>query len=78
MRDTLIDAEPSKYDAHAYLLGLERAWLFEGVFDTRPIIVNAPGRRTFSSGGMKTAESEFIRSLFKRARCETADTNRAD
>ena len=76
--DALIDAEPSKYEAHAYLLGLKRAWLFDGVFDALPIIVEAPIRHTLSSGEMSTVESEFIQSLFKGASVETEDTERAD
>ena len=63
--DALIDTEPSKYDGHAYLLGLKRAWLFDGVFDALPIIIEAPIRRTFPSGEMSAVESEFIQSLLK-------------
>ena len=76
--DALINAEPSKYGAHAYLLGLKRAWLFDGVFDTLPIIVEAPIRHTLPSGEMSAVESEFIQSLLEDASGETADTERAD
>ena len=76
--DALIDAEPSEYDAHAYLLGLKRAWLFDGVFDALPIIVDAPIRRTLSSGEVSAVEWEFIQSLFKGASVETEDTEPAD
>ena len=76
--DALIDAEPSKYEGHAYFLGLKRAWLFDGVFDALPIIVEAPIRHTLSSGEMSTVESEFIQSLFKGASVETEDTERVD
>ena len=40
--DSLTGVEPSNYDAHAYLVGLKRGWLFNGPFDARPIVVDAP------------------------------------
>ena len=72
--DALIDAEPSKYDAHAYLLGLKRGWLFDGAFNTHPIVVDAPIRGTLSSRRMGTIDIEFIQSLFKGASSEAEDT----
>ena len=62
--DALSDVEPSNYDAHAYLVGLKRGWLFNGPFDARPIIVEAPVRRIFSTGAESAVEFEFITSLF--------------
>ena len=40
--DTLQTNQPSAYEAHAYLIGLQNKWIFEGPFDVRPILVNAP------------------------------------
>ncbi|WP_282611013.1 ThiF family adenylyltransferase [Pelagibius sp. Alg239-R121] len=76
--DTLIDIEPSNYDAHAYLVGLKRGWLFNGPFDARPIIADAPIRSTISSGSETTIESDFIKSLFQGANDETANTESDD
>lgn len=72
--DTLSDVEPSNYDAHAYLVGLKRGWLFNGPFDARPIFVEAPVRRIFSTGAESAVEFDFITSLFSGQHCETADT----
>ncbi len=72
--DALIDAEPSKYDAHAYLVGLKRGWLFDGAFDTHPLVVDAPIRRTLSARKAGTIDIEFIQSLFKGTNCEAEDT----
>lgn len=74
--DSLMDAEPSIYDEHAYLIGLKRGWMFSGPFDTRPIVVNAPIRLAFCSGQETGIESEFIQSLFQDLSSETEDTKR--
>ncbi len=76
--DTLSEAEPSSYDAHAYLVGLKRGWLFDGPFDARPIIVDAPVRSTLSPGSEAAVESDFIKSLFQGASGETADSENHD
>lgn len=72
--DALSDVEPSNYDAHAYLVGLKRGWLFDGPFDARPIIVEAPVRGVLSTGAETGVESDFITSLFLGQSGETADT----
>ncbi|MEQ8285735.1 ThiF family adenylyltransferase [Thalassospira sp.] len=72
--DALTGVEPSNYDAHAYLVGLKRGWLFDGPFDARPIVVEAPIRRALSTGKETAIESEFIQSLFQGVSNETADT----
>ncbi|NOX93598.1 MAG: ThiF family adenylyltransferase, partial [Alphaproteobacteria bacterium] len=76
--DTLSDIEPSNFDAHAYLVGLKRGWLFNRPFDTRPIVVDAPVRSTLSTGAESAVESDFIKSLFQGASGETADTENND
>ncbi|WP_417462958.1 ThiF family adenylyltransferase [Kordiimonas sp.] len=76
--DTLCDAEPSNYDAHAYLVGLKRGWLFDGPFDARPIIADAEIRSTLSTGSEAAVESDFIKSLFQGASGETADSEDHD
>jgi hypothetical protein len=73
--DTLTDAEPSNYDAHAYLVGLKRGWLFNGPFDTRPIEVDAPVRDIESFEAEAAIEAGFIKSLFEGVSGETADTD---
>lgn len=72
--DALTGVEPSNYDAHAYLVGLKRGWLFDGPFDARPIVVDAPIRRALSKGVETAVESEFIQSLFQGVSGETQDT----
>ncbi|WP_193176354.1 ThiF family adenylyltransferase [Oricola nitratireducens] len=76
--DTLSDIEPSNYDAHVYLVGLKRGWLFNGPFDAQPIVVDAPVRSTLSTGSETAVELDFIKSLFQSASGETADTENND
>lgn len=76
--DTLTDAEPSNYDAHAYLVGLKRAWLFNGPFDARPIEVDAPVRGIVSFEAEAAIETDFIKSLFGGASGEIADPENTD
>lgn len=76
--DTLSDTEPPNYDAHAYLVGLKRGWLFDGPFDARPIIVDAPVRSSLSPVSGAAVESDFIKSLFQGASGETADSENHD
>lgn len=76
--DALIDVEPSNYDEPAYLVGLKRAWLFDGPFDARPIEVNAPVRSVLSTGAETALESDFIASLFSGESGETADSDNDD
>lgn len=72
--DALSDIEPSVYEAQAYLVGLKRGWLFDGPFDARPLIVDAPVRAHSSAGANAAVEADFIKSLFPGANDETADT----
>ncbi|MEM1154829.1 MAG: ThiF family adenylyltransferase [Pseudomonadota bacterium] len=72
--DTLADIEPSNYDAHAYLVGLKRGWLFSGPFHTLPIEVQAPLRRVITGGPESAVESDFIKSLFLGEGGATTDT----
>jgi molybdopterin/thiamine biosynthesis adenylyltransferase len=40
--DVLIPREPSAYSQSAYVIGLAKEWIFEGVFETYPIDVGPP------------------------------------
>lgn len=73
--DALTDVEPSNFDAHAYLVGLKSGWLFNGPFDARPIVVDAPVRNASFPSSETAVESEFIQSLIQNANDETADTD---
>lgn len=74
--DALAGIEPSNYDAHAYLLGLKRGWLFDGPFDARPLVVEAPVRSALSVPEETGIEVEFIQSLFQGVSDETSDTKK--
>jgi hypothetical protein len=64
--DALIEREPSRYDAHAYLLGLERAGIFKAPFHVQPIIADAPLRKKLSPPGEEGVEKEFVDTLIKK------------
>lgn len=68
--DALLGAEPSEYDAHAYLIGFRRAWLFDDPFDTHPVIADAPVRQALSSPGDAQVEIDFIKELFEKTHDE--------
>lgn len=68
--DTLLGTEPSVYDEHAYLIGFRRAWLFDGPFDTHPVIADAPVRQVLFSPGESEVELDFIKELFEKAHDE--------
>lgn len=53
--DTLLNTEPTSFEAQAYLIGLRKAWIFDGPFDTRPIIVKKPA-------GVQTGQPTSIQS----------------
>lgn len=65
--DTLLGTEPSVYDEHAYLVGFQRAWLFDGPFDTHPILADAPIRHRLSPPEGPGVESDFIGAVIKKA-----------
>ena len=62
--DALVGGEPSVYEAPAYLIGLKRAWLFDGPFDTRPLVVDAPLRTHLSTPDPDEVDSDFLKTLF--------------
>lgn len=68
--DALLEIEPSVYDAHAYLIGFRRAWLFDGPFDTHPVIADAPIRQSLSSPEEAQVEMDFIKELFEKTHDE--------
>ncbi len=63
--DALVESEPSEYEAHAYLVGLRRGWMFSGPLDIHPIITEAPIRNSFLTKENCTLELDFIRSLLQ-------------
>ena len=71
--DALLGAEPSEYDAHAYLIGFRQAWLFDGPFDTHPVLADAPVRQNLSSPEDTQVELDFIKTLFEKAGDEAQD-----
>ena len=74
--DALIKREPSRFDAHGYIIGLDRAWIFSGPFHVQPIIADAPFRTDVSPPEQSDAEREFIGALMKKKLDEVTD--RAD
>ena len=63
--DALVESEPSEYEAHAYLVGLKRGWIFKGPLDIHPIIAKAPKRNSFLAKENCSLELDFIRSLIQ-------------
>ena len=61
--DALFDRDPSRYDAHAYLVGYARGWMFEGPFHVQPIISDAPLRANETQPIEEFSEKEFVNSL---------------
>ena len=64
--DALIEREPSRYDAHAYLIGHAQAWIFESPFHVQPIISDAPLRTDESHPDEEFLEKDFIDSLVRK------------
>lgn len=71
--DALIEREPTEYTAHAYLIGLKRAWIFDGPFDVRPFVIDAPIRVTSSPSSENQVEKDFIDTLFQKKLHEIAN-----
>ena len=71
--DALMDREPSVYEAPAYLIGLKRGWLFEGPFDTRPLMVDAPPRGVLSVQDDTPPDGEFLKGLIETFARENQD-----
>ena len=71
--DALIDREPSRYVAHAYLVGHARGWMFEGPFHVQPIQADAPIRTDIFPPEEDFVENEFIQELLQRRSSEIED-----
>ena len=76
--DTLLGTEPSYYNAHAYLVGMRRAWLFEGPFDTLPVVAEASPRSELPSAGQTPVDLEFVQSLFETLPDASQNTDKND
>lgn len=63
--DALIDREPSRYHAHAYLVGYARGWIFENPFHVQPVISGAPLRSDESQSDEEFLEKEFLENLIR-------------
>ena len=74
--DALMDREPSIYEAPAYFIGLKRGWQFEGPFDTRPLLVDAPVRTALFVHEETPVDGDFLRSLFETFARENQDRER--
>ncbi len=70
--DSLLQSEPSIYDDPVYLIGFERAWLFEAPFHTQPISVNAPHRTDCQAQQHDERQSAFVEELLKKKLDEIA------
>ena len=71
--DALIGVEPSAYNAPAYFIGLKRGWLFEGPFDTRPLIVDAPLRTIKPNSELVDIDVDFLKSIVETLPHENQD-----
>lgn len=76
--DALVEREPSRYDAHAYLIGHARGWIFEGPFHVQPIIANAPLRANPSQPDEGAVEKEFVGELIQKKLNEIENRSKDD
>lgn len=76
--DSLVEREPSRFEAHAYLVGLARGWMFEGPFHVQPIIADAPIRTVDATAAEGSGEEEFVDELIQRKLREIEDKRRDD
>ena len=63
--DALVEREPSRYDAHAYLVGCARGWIFEGPFHVQPIVAEASVRKDAYQGDDESTETRFLGGLIQ-------------
>ena len=71
--DALIEREPSRYDAHAFLIGHARGWMFEGPFHVQPVIANAAVRTDGSQPDEEALEQNFVSMLIEKRLHEIKD-----
>ena len=76
--DCALRSEPSAYDHPLYLIGLQRAWIFESAFHVQPISVNASARAPKFSSEPEEVQVEFVGQLIKKKLDEIADRERGD
>ena len=76
--DALVEREPSRFGAHAYLVGLARGWMFEGPFHVQPIIADAPIRTADASADEGSGAEEFVDELIQRKLREIKDRRTDD
>ena len=76
--DALVGSEPSIYPAPAYFIGLKRGWLFDGPFDTRPLLVDAPARTVPAGADAGTLDTDFLRSLVETLQRDSQGTKTND
>lgn len=72
--DALLEREPSRYDAHAFLVGHARGWMFEGPFHVQPVIANAPVRVDGSQPDEEAVEKDFVDELIQNKLHEIKDS----
>ena len=71
--DCALRTEPSIYDHPLYLIGLDRAWIFESAFHVQPISVNASARALKPASETDEAQVAFVGQLLKKKLDEIAD-----
>lgn len=76
--DSLLEIEPSDYDAPIYLIGLKRAWIFESAFHVQPITVDAQIRMRTTPNAKSAEQEEFVKDLVKKKLDEIVDKSEND
>ena len=74
--DALIEREPSRYDAHGYLVGHTRGWIFEGPFHVQPIVAEAELRSDTSQVDDECIETEFLEKIVRERYHDTESGTR--
>ena len=76
--DCALRTEPSNYDYPLYLIGLERAWIFESAFHVQPISVNVCARAPKPASEPEEAQVTFVGQLLKNKLDEIANRKAED
>ena len=76
--DSVLRPEPPVYDHPIYLIGLERAWIFESPFHVQPVSINAPARAQTVPSQRDDTQAAFVGQLLENKLDEIANRKTGD
>lgn len=62
--DTVLNVEPSEYEAQVYLIGLKYGWIFKSPFDVHALPVDAPLRVQSTMVDSCSDQADFLQTIF--------------